>query len=115
MKKLLLVFLLFSISATAQTPNTATITFDPVTTYIDGAAIPNTAVISYDLYQGLNGRVRTRVGSFVSGGSINTGLLAGAEYCWHVVAIVDGISSDPSDEKCKKFNNVPSRVIITVT
>lgn len=116
MKRLLtFVLAVFSISAIAQAVNTATITFPHTTTYTDGTPIPATAVKTYDLYQGLKDRVRTKVGAFSSGGSITTGLLSGAEYCWDVVAIVDGVASEHSVEKCKKFSGVPSVVIITVT
>lgn len=106
---------LFATSALAQAQNTATISFDPVTKYVDGTTIPTTAVVRYDLYQGLKGRVKTLVGAFTSGGSITTGLLPGAEYCWDVIAVVDGVPSDHSVEGCKKFNNVPGTVVIRVT
>jgi hypothetical protein len=110
-----IVLTLISLAAIGQIANTATITFTGVSAYMDGTPIPSTAVKIYDLYQGLKGRTKTRVGSFSSGGQITTGLLSGAEYCWDVVAIVDGVASDHSGEGCKKFNNIPGVVVITVT
>lgn len=118
MKKLLLLLnfaLLVSFAAFGQAANTATINFTGVTQYTDNTAIPATAVKTYDLYQGVKGAAKTRVGTFSSGGSISTGLLTGKEYCWDVVAIVDGVSSAHSNEGCKNFVGTPGAVTITVT
>jgi hypothetical protein len=109
-----IVFGLISFAAIAQAANVATITFSGVTSYTDGTAIPGTAVKSYDLYQGVKGGTKVRVGGFTSGGQITTGLLTGKEYCWHVIAIVDGVSSTPSNEACKNFVGIPGTVTITV-
>lgn len=107
-------------AANAQAANTATITFSPSTTYSDGTVYPANAVVSYDLYQGLKGATRVKVGTVVSGGSITTGLLTGNEYCWDVVTVVKigtapALESAHSLAACKKFDGVPSVVVITVT
>lgn len=113
------VFAAYKAVAQSQ-PNTATITFSPSTTYTDGTAYPTGAVVVYDLYQGIKGATKTRVGAFSSGGSINTGLLTGNEYCWDVVTVVKvGTApvtlSDHSAEACKNFAGKPGVVVITVT
>lgn len=100
--------------------NTATITFSPSTTYTDGTNYPASAVVTYDLYQGVKGATKVRVGSFVSGGSISTGLLTGNEYCWDVVTVVKvGTAAAEegahSAEACKNFKGTPGTVVITVT
>lgn len=101
--------------AQVEAANTGTITFTGTTQFTDGTTIPATATKTYDLYQGIKGGAKVRVGSFTSGGSITTGLLTGNEYCWDVVAIVNGVESAHSNEGCKKFIGVPNAVTITVT
>lgn len=116
----LLVLLLFCATiAKAQAANTATITFSPSTLYTDGTAYPGGAVVSYNLWQGLKGATRVKVGTVTSGGSISTGLLTGAEYCWDVTTVVTtgGVSAESAHSvaACKKFDGTPSVVTITVT
>lgn len=106
-------------AAYAQAANTATITFAPSTAYTDGTAYPSGAVVSYSLWQAPKGATRVKVGSVVSGGSITTGLLTGVEYCWDVTTVVTisgaATESAHSVAACKKFDGVPSVVVITVT
>lgn len=114
------VLLLVVSDAFAQTANRATITFEPSTRYTDGTVYPTGAVVSYDLYQGLRGAAKTRVGTVTSGGNITTGLLTGNEYCWDVVTLVKigtaaAVESAHSTEACKSFAGTPSVVTITVT
>jgi hypothetical protein len=71
--------------------------------------------VTYELYQGVKGAARVKVGAFTSGGQITTGLLTGNEYCWHVTATIDGSTSAPSNEACKRFTGTPEAVTITVT
>jgi hypothetical protein len=105
--------------AYAQAANTATITFSPSTAYTDGTAYPSGAVVSYNLWQGLKGAARVKVGAFSSGGSITTGLLTGNEYCWDVTTVVTIVGSATesahSVAACKKFDGSPGVVVITVT
>ena len=119
-KLLLLLLIAASFPALAQTANTATITFAPSTVYSDGTPYPSSAVVTYDLYQGVKGGSKVRVGTFTSGGSITTGLLTGNEYCWDVVTLVKigtvaTESSAHSTEACKNFKGTPGVVTITVT
>lgn len=102
-------------AAVCSAANEATLTFSPVTEYTDGTSIPAGKTVTYDVYQGLKGAARAKVGSIVSGGKLTTGLLTGNEYCWHVQAVVDATSSAPSNEACKRFQGIPDTVTITVT
>lgn len=111
---------LWCASAHAQAVNTATITFQGSTTYTDGTAYPAGANVVYDLYQGVKGAPKVKVGTISSGGQVNTGLLTGIEYCWDVVTVVKvgtapATQSDHSTEGCKNFAGKPGVVTITVT
>ena len=115
-----LAMLFVTYKAVAQSqPNTATITFSPSTTYTDGTPYPSNAVVSYSLWQGLKGAPRVKVGAFTSGGSVTTGLLTGNEYCWDVTTVVSigGVATESAHSlaACKKFDGVPTVVVITVT
>jgi hypothetical protein len=116
---LLAMSVLWWAAAYAQAANTATITFSPSTQYTDGTAYPSGAVVSYNLWQGLKGATRVKVGAFSSGGSISTGLLTGSEYCWDVTTVVTigGVATESAHSvaDCKKFDGTPSVVVITVT
>lgn len=112
----LLVVLAWCATANAQTARTATITFTAPTTRTDGSAI--TGALSYEVWQGLKGGTKTKVSTITtSATTINTGLVGGREYCWHVVAVeAGGGSSVPSNEACKAFAvSEPNTVTITVT
>lgn len=107
-------------SVSAQGANSATITFTPSTQYTDGTSYPSGAVVTYDLYQGLKGVTRVKVGTVTSGGSITTGLLTGNEYCWDVVTVLKVgatpvLESAHSLPACKSFTGTPGVVTITVT
>ena len=109
----------FTAVAQAQAANTATITFSPSTKYSDGTNYPANAVVTYDLYQGVKGATRVKVGAFSSGGTITTGLLTGNEYCFDIVTVVKigtspALESAHSNEACKNFVGTPGVVTITV-
>lgn len=111
--------LVIGAAAFAQAANTATITFLPSTAYTDGSAYPAGSVVSYNLWQGVKGAVRIKVGTVTSGGSITTGLLTGNEYCWDVTTVVKvgaaaAVESGHSNEACKNFVGQPGTVTITV-
>jgi hypothetical protein len=113
--KLIAIALLFvALPAIAQTPRTATITFDAPTTYTDGSLIESP--ISYFVYQGARGATKPQVATITgTSTTITTGLQAGQEYCWEVTAVVNGVESARSNEACKSFPlPVPSAVTITV-
>ncbi len=118
---LIATLVMFALPALAQSANTATITFSPSATYSDGTAYPTTALVTYELYQGVKGATKAKVGVFSSGGSITTGLLTGNEYCWDIVTVVRLVAggtpseSAHSNEACKKFIGTPGTVTITVT
>lgn len=113
-------FVMFALPAFGQAANTATITFSASTKYSDGTTYPTGTVVTYDLYQGIKGATKVKVGAFASGGSITTGLLTGKEYCWDVVTVIK-VGADPilegshSTEACKNFVGTPGVVVITVT
>ena len=115
------IVLLFAFTAFAQTANTATISFTAPTARVDTTPIVGT--VSYKVYQGVKGAAKTVVGTITTTGlTINTGLQAGAEYCWQVTATetlsgVAGPESGRSNEACKAFapGSAPGLVTITVT
>lgn len=111
---------MLALPALAQTANTATITFAPSTKWDDDTNYPANAVVTYNLWQGVKGAARTKVGTFTSGGSITTGLLTGTEYCWDVTTVVKvgtapALEGAHSAEACKNFIGKPGVVTITVT
>lgn len=107
-------------TAHAQTPRTATITFIAPTQHTDNSAI--TGALSYDVYQGLKGGSKSKVGT-INGTSttISSGLLGGKEYCFAIVVIEAGVStpsvmSADTANSCKAFDQSgPNTVTITVT
>lgn len=99
----------------AMAANTATITFSAPTKYTDGSSIASGTTITYNLYQGLKGASKTKVGAVVSGAIVTTGLQSGQEYCWQVTALINGVESAMSNEACKAFEfPTPEAVVITV-
>lgn len=116
MKYLALVLALFAVTATAQTPRQAVITFSAPTARTDGSAI--TGALSYQIFQGVKGSAKVKVGTITTtSATLTTGLEGGKEYCWDVVAIEAGNAapSDHSAEACKAFSlSAPNAVTITV-
>ena len=91
MKKLFLAALLFSVSALAQTPRQAVITYQRPTAYTDGSVLDASVAVSYGVYQGAKGSAKTKIGTITSiQTTITTGLQPG-ETCWEVTAIANGI------------------------
>jgi hypothetical protein len=110
MKKLLLALLLVSSLASAQTANTAVLSFTRPTTYSDGTTFPTGTNVSYGIYQALQGvtpkprmSVISSTANSVVAPTINTGLLSGKTYCWNVTTIVGTDESGMSNEACKTF------------
>lgn len=105
MKTLLLILCMAFVSvAAAQTtnPRTATITFQPVTTYTDGSVIPSTVAVSYRIYQGAKGQTKTIVATITAPTTtISTGLQPGVEYCFQGSANAGGVESALTNESCK--------------
>lgn len=103
-------------SYAAYAANTATITFTAPTKRVDGSSI--TGALSYEVWQGIKGQAKTKVGTITATNTtVSSGLLGGNEYCWHVVAIEAGNPkpSDPSSDGCKAFELAePQTVVITV-
>lgn len=117
MKRLLLAALLLVVfPALAQTPRQATITFTAPTQRTDNSSI--TGALSYEVWQGLKGGAKTKVGTITTTNTtVTTGLAGGSEYCWHVVAVEAGNTSPSaaSNEACKAFSlSAPNTVTITV-
>lgn len=116
MRKLLtFALLMFAVSAIAQTPRTATITFEKPTQYVDGSTIPATVALSYRVYQGAKGGTKTLVGTITqTQTTINSGLQPG-ETCWQVSTFANGVESELSNEVCKLFPQPATEpVVITV-
>jgi hypothetical protein len=116
------VFLLFVLlfcwsAATAQEARTATITFTAPTQRTDNSTI--TGALTYEVWQGLKGASKTRVGTIsTTNTTVTSGLAGGAEYCWHIVVREAGNAAPslPSNEACKAFaQSGPNVVTITVT
>jgi hypothetical protein len=93
------------------------ITFTPPTQFTDGTAIAAGTPISYDIYQGVNGGAKVKIGTVTqTPATINTGLEPGNEYCYHAIAkIANADPSEPSNQDCKLITSVaPQPVVITV-
>lgn len=115
---LMLVALWCAKEAVAQSQaRTATITFTAPTTRTDGTNV--SGALTYEVWQGLKGATKTRVGTIsTTNTTVSTGLVGGAEYCWHVIAVeaANPTKSAPSNEACKAFDQSgPNTVTITVT
>lgn len=108
--------LFFAIAASAQTPRTAVISYPAVTTRTDGSTI--TGAVSYEVWQGLKGASKIRIGTITSlQTTIDSGLVGGNEYCWHIIVreASNPLPSAPSNEVCKAFAQAaPNVVTITV-
>lgn len=107
---------LFAFAITAEAANQATITFTAPSKRTDGSSI--TGALSYEVWQGLKGQAKTKIGTITATNTtVTAGLLGGNEYCWHVVAIEAGNPkpSDPPSDGCKAFElAAPETVTITV-
>lgn len=97
---------------TAPPANTATITFQAATKRVDGTT--PTGAISYNVYQGVKGQSKSKIGTVnTTTAAVTTGLLGGVEYCWQVSAQeAGGPESALSNEACKAF---PLAAMQTVT
>lgn len=101
-------------AASAQEPRQATLTFERPTKYTDDSDIPASQAITYRVYQGARGPAKVLVGDITeTNTTINSGLLAGLEYCWEVTAVINGEESAHSNEACKSFK-VSQPIVITV-
>lgn len=117
MTKLIAALLLvFAVTASAQTPRTATITFTRPTQYTDGTTIAAEVAVTYNVYQGAKGSTtKAKVGTITSTATTITSGLQPGETCWQVSAIANGIESQLSNEACKSFSwPAPETVTITV-
>lgn len=116
MRYIAALLILFAVTAQAQTPRSATITFTASTAHTDGTAL--TGALSYEVWQGLKGGTKAKVGTITATNTtITSGLLGGNEYCWHVITVEAGnpTVSAPSNEACKAFaQSAPNTVTITV-
>lgn len=103
----------------SRTPKAApflTIAFNAPTEYVDGSTIAAGTAITYDVYQGVNGSAKAKIGTITgTSGTITQGLVPGSEYCYHVIAIIAAKASDPSNEDCAVISDqTPQSVLITV-
>lgn len=116
MKKILALALAVPFMVHAQAANQAVLTFTIPTLRSDGTSIP-AAAISYNIYQGLKGQAKTKVGTVTTNTTtLTTGLLSNTQYCWQVTAFETavGASSESvmSNEGCK---TMPAAAVGTVT
>lgn len=104
------------VATQAMAVEPAVISFTAPTKYTDGSAIEAGTAISYDVLQALKGATKVKVATITAtSATISTGLLAGSEYCFQVVAVINGQASAPSNESCKLIPlPVPTAVVITV-
>lgn len=116
MKYLAAILLMFAAVAQAQTPRQAVVSFTAATGRTDGSTIAG--AVSYEIYQGLKGATKVKVGTITTtSATLTTGLAGGNEYCWDVVTVEAGnpAVSVHSAEACKAFSlAAPNTVTITV-
>lgn len=106
MKKISILAAGLLLSASVLAANTATLGWTGPTTYTDDTPIVGT--LSYNIYQGVQGQPKVKVGSATTATvTISTGLNNGATYCWTVTAVQGTNESAPSNETCKTFPLVP--------
>src|SRR5262245_38180761 len=99
----------------------ANLSFTPPTTYTDGTPILAGTVLSYNVYQGVDGGTKSKIA--IPAGTqppilITSGLASGHTYCWEVTSLVGSSESDHSNEACKTFPEIPKvprPVVLTVT
>lgn len=104
------------------------ISFIPPTTFTDGSPIPPGTVITYNIYQGIQGQPKTKITTITTTGTtVTTGLLPGTTYCFAATAIISGIeggqnpdvADDPltpvKEGNCKLTPLlIPGTIIVTV-
>lgn len=103
--RLILTFLLFLVaSSPSWAANTAALAWTAPTQYEDGTPLAAGTVLTYGVYQGVQGQPKSRVATATAtSATISTGLANGTTYCWAVTAIANGVESAPSAEACKSF------------
>lgn len=95
MKKFFIPFL-FS-PALALGANTAVLSWDSPLTW-EGATV------TFNIYQGLQGQPKTKLGTVGAlTTTISSGLASGSNYCWQVSAVANNQESALSNEACKPF------------
>lgn len=116
MKRTILSSLLFSLLMPVAHADTAVISFQAPTTYVDGSAVTAGTSVSYNVLQALQGATKVKVATITqTSTTITTGLVAGSTYCFAVTAVIAGQESAPSNESCKLMAfPVPSAVVIVV-
>ena len=103
MKKSLLCVLALAASSACFAQRSATLDWTAVTTYADGTPIAP-AVVTYGIYQGLQGQPKTKVATAATNtATISSGLAQGTVVCWQVSAIANAKESTLSNEACKTF------------
>lgn len=95
------------------------ITFAAPTKYVDGTDISAGTVISYNVYQGLQGSSKIKVATITTTGTtITTGLVPGSTYCFAVTAVIAGVEGPQSADtalSCKLTPLLtPGAIVVTV-
>jgi hypothetical protein len=107
MKKIVTALSALLISASVMAANTAVLSWTGPTTYSDGS--PIVGPVGYNIYQGVQGQPKVKVGTATTtGATISTGLNNATIYCWTVTATQAALESAPSNEACKTFPAIPT-------
>lgn len=120
MKRTILSYLAFAMFVpTAHAAEPDVITFQAPTKYVDGTDIAAGTVISYNIYQGIQGQAKTKIATITTTGTtVTTGLVPGTTYCFAgtaVIAGVEGAQSPDSAINCKLTPLlVPGSFLVTV-
>lgn len=109
-----LLLVAIGITAQAQTPRTAVISYVRPLKYVDGTDVLAATVLSYNVYQGAKGTTKPKVATITgTSTTINTGLQPG-ETCWQISTVANGVESALSNESCKTFT-FPATEAVTIT
>ena len=99
--KLLFVISFSAFSMDSYAAPSAIISWTAPTTYVNGTPLPATG-IGYNIYQGLQGAAKTKVGSTTSlTYTVSTGLVPGTTVCFQVSTTLGTDESVLSNEACK--------------
>lgn len=121
MKRLIGVLMVLAVcsAAFAQTTPTTTATWNwgAVTQYTNGATIPATTPVTYNLYEGVGAgnEAATPVQTGITALTVVTsGHVAGTTVCGYVTAVAGGVEGGHSNEACKSFPGIPKATSLTV-
>jgi hypothetical protein len=97
MRKFWLILLLLPLTASAAD---LTMSWSPVTTYDDGTPLPAGAIVTYNVYGGIQGQPRVLKDTTTATSETRKNIQLGVTTCYHVTAVVAGQESLPSNDLC---------------